>query len=426
MQNVRRRLVMNAESLNQVIISPPRNRRRIDSDESTLYVASDGDSSDDDFSLNRFGQAIRRAVISSDDETSGAGPPPSPDSSEYENEEEEQQVEQMPGVEQEPVQDVVVVQALDVEQAPVQVVVVQASGVEQAPVQDVVVQAPTVVQAANVIQASEQASGMLVLSERNERNRLTEGLSQMSFLLSELMKTFKGLRTPVDFNLNAAPPYVNHPSRRYRQHMNEQITFHINDADRGLVMHPDLAAYAGRNHDYDTMTLDEKFHLLLVRLDSLRIHTGISINQLGVLEPPEMGDVFRIECPICMKKIKPTRAAVVPPQCGHIFCAPCAPNIQPTRAESRFSLTCPMCRSLFHEVRSLVKLYFRFNIDGRPCCRRCGVPFTPEGDLFRLKCGDVYCGNCAIGLSTNEGVCYGCNMPFSPLNPPIEILPNWK
>lgn len=170
-----------------------------------------------------------------------------------------------------------------------------------------------------------------------------------------------------------------------------------------MVIHPDIVAYASRNHDYGTLIPEDQVRLNIIRLEIDRIRIEVQRRSLMYDGPPLN---HRARCPICWNHFDPT-VYIVSSACGHVLCNPCFVR------QVEYSSTCSLCR-LIVRGRDTTQLFMRFNYRTAIICRRCTNELDPESNVYQTTCGDVFCQNCTDRMmNAVNGGCYGCGMYLS-------------
>lgn len=164
--------------------------------------------------------------------------------------------------------------------------------------------------------------------------------------------------------------------KKIDQHLERQ-TLHIT---------PEIIKFASQTHQYDEMSNEAKMRLCVARIEVLHLELQMERNDLvkaASKVPPEK--VREIVCSICLEEVHPSYNKTITFICGHIYCDSCILK--------DVSDVCAVCTARKNPLE-ITEIKFRFNLEYKPICRFCLIPFTEESDITFLRCGHVYCETC--------------------------------
>lgn len=184
-----------------------------------------------------------------------------------------------------------------------------------------------------------------------------------------------------------------------RDYMNALIDSHFDQRPRTLYINPILVGYLYRQHDFGVLQPMDIVRLSMLGLEVHRIQMGINRMLMDRNDAYVHGPL----CCICLDRIIPG-TSIVASVCGHIYCKYCYEQTLRFDREKR----CGVCRVKM-SIETSTRLYFRFNYESEPVCRRCPTVLGPDVNIEGLSCGDVYCSPCMRTLDRTPGVsCLGC------------------
>lgn len=185
---------------------------------------------------------------------------------------------------------------------------------------------------------------------------------------------------------------------------------------RGLLIDPELVAYAYASHDYRVMTHTEQLQLNVLRMEVERIRIGMkrmtmltrSTENVEVQLPQNRRR--NAACAICFEEFSPLIITFAP-FCGHVYCRSCF------NACKRLNNRCGVCTMSFR-TSNHYRIYLRFNYQARPVCRTCMIEITNDTPVRALRCGDVYCERCFLAMTDK---CFACQGELGGSNRAIHL-----
>lgn len=102
--------------------------------------------------------------------------------------------------------------------------------------------------------------------------------------------------------------------------------------------------------------------------------------------------LIRATCVICLEVFGVHTVTIVA-RCGHVCCMNCMfRSVNGPNTTRRCAVDLPA-------IGSLTRVFFRFNIHSQIICRRCGFIIREDTPIYDLRCGDIYCDTCSVGLA---------------------------